>query len=684
MAFLLEQTRVRVLRRSHAVAATELPRPTLPPFSGLAHLRPLRSVPAAVSAVALVAAVLAGLSLHRSAPQTATGVRAPSLIAAGGPLTGLSLPAGTTIAPADATTTQLTALLAADLWQAATQVYQAKLLGQTAAPAPTATPAPTGPSVAQLLQAQLRVTQAQLAYQALTQIATQEQLSAARQAVAAAQAQVLAAQQAVQAAHAATPTATPVPTQPPPTDAELQQAQADVDGALAAFQRVEHPYTSDQIAAAQTDLATAKRALAAAQAVAAAPAATPAPLASATPVASATAVATAQATSATPADPAGQATAAAPGVMPAPLATVPILQTASNSGAAQSAFYPGPGADRAAAGGANGTAPTAPVATAPAASATPAATPSATPMATSPAASPQAAPPGADLQALQQQVNVAQANLDRMTAPPDPVALQQAADKVAAAQGRLSDLKAARAAADAATPAPAPSPSATPADGVANAPTPDQQLAQAQAQYTAAQAQLQTLSQPPDPAAIKSAQDELTAAQQAWQALLAQADSGVVAQVNADPQNALLRLAATGVPANSADPVPFAWPARGPISSLFGPSHPLGIDIAQGPGLPVTAAASGVVTFSGGDPCCSYGYYVDITHAGGYLTRYGHLLLPSYLKPGDQVRQGQVIGLSGATGLATGPHLHFEIRLNGVPLDPLKLLAGALPHPLAP
>lgn len=669
MAFLLEHTRARVLRRSDAASA-----PRLPTLSGLALPRPLRGVPAAISVLAIAAAALAGLSLHQPQPRAATGVRAPALIGAGGPLSGLSLPAGTSLAPTAATTTQLTALLAADLWQAATQVYQEKLLGQTAAPAPTPAAAASGPSVAQLLQAQLRLTQAQLAYQAVTQTATAAQLTAAREAVAAAQAQVLAAQQAVQAASAATATASPASTPAPaPTDAELQQAQADVNAALAAFQRVEHPYTADQIAAAQNDLATLQQALAAAQTTAA-PSATPAQTVSPTP--SPTPTATAPASTTTVVAGPGSFPAPAAGVMQPPLATAPILQNASNAGVGGATYY-GPGAVRAPDGA------TANPGAEPLASATPAPTPSPTPSPTPAAASPTPAPPSANVLALQQQVTAAQQTLARMTAAPDPVLLQQAADKVAAAQGRLSDLKAAQAAAEAATPTPAPAPSATPAPS-ADTLTPEQQLAQAQAQYDAAQQQLQALTRQPDPATVKAAQDELTAAQQAWQALLAQADSSVVAQVNADPQTALRQYAAAGITTNGPDPVPFAWPARGPISSLFGPSHLLGIDIAQGAGLPVTAAASGVVSFSGGDPCCSYGYYVDITHPGGYTTRYGHLLLPSYLKPGDPVRQGQIIGLSGSTGFSTGPHLHFEIRLNGVPLDPLKLLAGALPRPLSP
>ncbi len=118
------------------------------------------------------------------------------------------------------------------------------------------------------------------------------------------------------------------------------------------------------------------------------------------------------------------------------------------------------------------------------------------------------------------------------------------------------------------------------------------------------------------------------------------------------------------------------WPVTGPITSFFGPSHPLGIDIGVNTGTPIRAMAAGMVTFSGGDPCCSYGYYVDLSHGNGVATRYGHMVVPSGLRPGQRVRMGDVIGISGSTGFSTGPHLHFEVRFNGVPVNPLLVLPG--------
>jgi len=116
------------------------------------------------------------------------------------------------------------------------------------------------------------------------------------------------------------------------------------------------------------------------------------------------------------------------------------------------------------------------------------------------------------------------------------------------------------------------------------------------------------------------------------------------------------------------------WPANGSITSLYGPSHPLGIDIGLSFGTPLRAAASGRVSFVGGDPCCSYGYYVDIDHGNGVMTRYGHLIQPSFLRIGDAVRIGDTIGYAGSTGNSTGPHLHFEVRLHGMPVNPLLVL----------
>ena len=117
------------------------------------------------------------------------------------------------------------------------------------------------------------------------------------------------------------------------------------------------------------------------------------------------------------------------------------------------------------------------------------------------------------------------------------------------------------------------------------------------------------------------------------------------------------------------------WPAHGPISSYFGPGHPLGIDISQGAGgQPIIAARAGTVTFAGGDACCSYGYYVDINHGGGFSSRYGHFRSWPIVAVGQHVNQGQALGYAGSTGYSTGPHLHFEIHINGAIVNPLNYL----------
>lgn len=138
---------------------------------------------------------------------------------------------------------------------------------------------------------------------------------------------------------------------------------------------------------------------------------------------------------------------------------------------------------------------------------------------------------------------------------------------------------------------------------------------------------------------------------------------------------------ATGAPDPSTQPQPqpsgsgWVWPLIGPITSYFGPSHPLGIDIGTNRviGLPIVAARGGTVTFAGGNPCCSYGYYVIIDHGDGFTSRYGHFSSIG-VNIGQHVDAGQFIGLSGSTGYSTGPHLHFEIRVNGVPVNPLSYL----------
>jgi murein DD-endopeptidase MepM/ murein hydrolase activator NlpD len=119
----------------------------------------------------------------------------------------------------------------------------------------------------------------------------------------------------------------------------------------------------------------------------------------------------------------------------------------------------------------------------------------------------------------------------------------------------------------------------------------------------------------------------------------------------------------------------FIWPASGPISSPFGPAHPLGIDIDfyANPSQPVVAAAAGTITFAGGDPCCSYGYYVIVDHGNGFTTLYAHFS-KILVSAGQKVTQGQQIGVGGNTGYATGYHLHFEMRYNGGIVNPTLYL----------
>lgn len=124
----------------------------------------------------------------------------------------------------------------------------------------------------------------------------------------------------------------------------------------------------------------------------------------------------------------------------------------------------------------------------------------------------------------------------------------------------------------------------------------------------------------------------------------------------------------------------FSWPVTGTITSPFGwrsnpfggaPEFHQGLDIAAPSGTTVTAAAAGTVIMAqwyGG-----YGNYILIDHGGGYSTGYGHLSA-IYVSNGQSVSRGQAIGAVGSTGQSTGPHLHFEIRIAGKPVDPAPRL----------
>jgi murein DD-endopeptidase MepM/ murein hydrolase activator NlpD len=121
--------------------------------------------------------------------------------------------------------------------------------------------------------------------------------------------------------------------------------------------------------------------------------------------------------------------------------------------------------------------------------------------------------------------------------------------------------------------------------------------------------------------------------------------------------------------------VRLAWPVAGLVGSPFGPRltafHP-GIDIVANMGAPVRAAAAGKVRFAAWN-AGGYGNLVVVKIGGGVSAMYAHLSEID-VRPGQTVTVGQQLGLIGMTGNATGPHLHFEVRLHGAAVDPLPAL----------
>jgi septal ring factor EnvC (AmiA/AmiB activator) len=129
-------------------------------------------------------------------------------------------------------------------------------------------------------------------------------------------------------------------------------------------------------------------------------------------------------------------------------------------------------------------------------------------------------------------------------------------------------------------------------------------------------------------------------------------------------------------PANTGAPGTFSWPVSGPITSPFGmrpnplgqgfEMHP-GIDIGAPMGATVTASAGGRVIWA--KPYGGYGNAIIIDHGGETSSVYGHLS-QIFVAEGQDVQRGQAIGAVGCTGRCTGPHLHFEVRVNGIAVDP--------------
>lgn len=126
--------------------------------------------------------------------------------------------------------------------------------------------------------------------------------------------------------------------------------------------------------------------------------------------------------------------------------------------------------------------------------------------------------------------------------------------------------------------------------------------------------------------------------------------------------------------------IPSIWPTSGKISSGFGmrkdpftyrPEFHTGLDIANRAGTPVYATADGRVVYAKYDG--GYGRSILINHGNGIATLYGHLSRYT-VEPGTNVKKGTLIGYMGSTGRATGPHLHYEVLVNGKQIDPYKYL----------
>lgn len=173
--------------------------------------------------------------------------------------------------------------------------------------------------------------------------------------------------------------------------------------------------------------------------------------------------------------------------------------------------------------------------------------------------------------------------------------------------------------------------------------------------------------------------ENLSASQEAQlESLIVERQREIEAQREAERRAA--GIAGVAPPASAGSPGALSWPVTGVITSPFGyrrspfggglEMHP-GLDIAANMGTTVTAPASGTVISAGWYG--GYGNYILIDHGGGMSTGYGHLS-QMFVSAGQQVQKGQAIGAVGSTGASTGPHLHFEVRLNGKPTDPAAYL----------
>jgi len=144
-----------------------------------------------------------------------------------------------------------------------------------------------------------------------------------------------------------------------------------------------------------------------------------------------------------------------------------------------------------------------------------------------------------------------------------------------------------------------------------------------------------------------------------------------------------IRTAAMAAESAKLPPVGMIMPVNGAITSRFSRSrfHPIlqifrahrGVDLAAPAGTHIVAPAAGKVVSVGRR--LGYGLVIELVHSGGVVTRYAHCRA-AFVQRGDSVSMGQAIGAVGASGLATAPHLHFEVWLRGTAVDPIKFIAS--------
>jgi murein DD-endopeptidase MepM/ murein hydrolase activator NlpD len=148
--------------------------------------------------------------------------------------------------------------------------------------------------------------------------------------------------------------------------------------------------------------------------------------------------------------------------------------------------------------------------------------------------------------------------------------------------------------------------------------------------------------------------------------------------------DAMLLLSSPGRLYRSAPSVPNLWPVDGRLIGSFGPRQDpfsgegqeihKGVDISGEIGTPVHVTADGIVRFA--DMFSGYGRLVVVDHGGGIETWYGHLS-KFYVHTGEEVRRAELIGLVGVSGRVTAPHLHYEVHVNGRPMNPYHYLVNA-------